>query len=191
MNIKKIKRITRSIAKYKIVIIISSFLTILFMLCRGPQSFEVFIKDTNVYFKLERFGTYARLYISHSDKFGEDYVEFSHTAIMFPEFYYVDLDTLYFVDTDDWYCRSIKSNQFVIKKINLLNPPEIIVGVTTVDEYEKGESASRETQRVLTSIQERSTNSIRISDYASGITVYNSNNEVVARDVDPLVLAGH
>ncbi|MDE5554621.1 MAG: hypothetical protein K2J10_05500, partial [Muribaculaceae bacterium] len=110
-----------------------------------------------------------------------------NTAICFPEFYYVNTDTLYVIDKNGFFNPFIKSCQFVIQSINLVSPPDLILGVSTSEGLEKFEDITLENERTRTSIKDRSNNIIRISDYASGITIYNTENEVIARDVNQFV----
>ena len=199
MIIKHLNNLIRGIARHKGLILIILTLIILFKMCTIRDTYEVFIPEYNVHYKLERFGDYARLYVSHTDTFGADYIEFNHTPIFFPKFYYVDPDTLYFIDDGGWYFRSIKDQHFIIKKIDLVRLPKLgpavedSVGhviITTPPDYFKKKAIRDEQEIECKNIQERATNTIHIGDYASGITVFGS-HEIVAEDHDAFVLAGH
>ena len=149
------------------------------------SSYKVYESETKLHYKLDRVGDNARLYISHTDTFGTDFVEFYHTAVYFPEFYYINPDTLYIVDKNGFFIRSTKSSQFDIEVINLVSPR-----VTTLEELGKSEEISMENIRIRAEIQEKAKYIIRISDYASGITIYNAQNEVLAKDVNQFIFRG-
>ena len=197
--IRYLNNFVRAIARHKGLVFIVLLLTILFKICGIRDTYEVFIPEYNVHYKLERFGDYARLYISHTEKFGSDYIEFNHTPISFPKFYYVAPDTLYFIDDGGFYFRSMRDQHFIIKKIDLVRLPDLgpavedsagRVIITTPPDYFKKKAIRDEQEIECKNIQERATNSISIGDYASGITVFES-YEIVAKDQDAFVLAGH
>lgn len=164
---------------------------IFFISCIATDtSYKVYESETKLHYKLDRVGDNARLYISHTDTFGTDFVEFYHTTVCFPEFYYVNPDTLYIVDKNGFFIRSFKSSQFDIEVINLVSPTTFVPGVTTLEELEKSEEISMENKRIRADVQEKSKYIIRISDYASGITIYNAQNEVIAKDVNQFIFRG-
>lgn len=158
------------------------FILLLIWLVRycNPQTYEVVEPETQVHYKLERFGTYARLYISRTDTFGFDYVEFNHTAIFFPEIYYVEPDTLYFIDRGSTYRRDVKCDRFVIKTIDKIFFRGLGPGSTKEDVI-KLKKADEQSDSIRTVFNAKPHYKIRFTDRARGISIYNPQGEQTAK----------
>lgn len=155
----------------------------------SPQTYEVVEPETQVHYKLERFGGSARLYISRTDTFGSDYVEFNHTAIFFPEIYYVEPDTLYFIDDGSFYLRDVKFDRFVIKtidKISFLGPGP----PSTKEDVMKIEKNAEQSDSIRTAFNAKPHYKIRFTDYARGISIYNPQGEQTANKEAPYTFRG-
>lgn len=179
-----------TITKSKCIRWIFIVCAIVFMLslCCSPGSYEVVEPETQVHYKLERFGTYARLYLSYSDRFGSDYIEFNHTAISFPEIYFIEPDTLYFIDNSQFYFRHLNSDQFVIKQINLISSEDL--DSTRYDRIASAIKASEIRDSIRSVIYAKPRYTIWFFDYATGIMILNPQKEVVAKKKDWYVFRG-
>lgn len=173
----------------RLPIIIVLFM-IVFMYIRIPECYDVIEPETKIHYRLERFGTYAKLYISHSGTFGSDYVEFNHTAICFPKFYYVAPDTLIFIDDNSFYGREVKSEQFVIEQINRLPYPELGRPNSTHEDYVKYKEVERINDSIKSLIDAKNHYTIYIHDHASGITICNPQRIRVAKKEAPFAFRG-
>ena len=99
-------------------------------------------------------------------------------------------DTIYFIDDGSHYGLAVKSSQFVIKTIDLVEYPEMRTGVKLSQEELNAIALRDEQVKEWNRIKERATSTIEFNDYASGIRIYNAQGELVAKDAD-IVFAAH
>lgn len=192
-RIKKIAKIVIGVILGCIIAILAPFIGILtfYVFVFAINSFFgedhiIYIQETNTYYKLEQVNDNARLYISRTDTFGSDYVEFHYTPATFPEFYFVAPDTLIFIDDNGFYGRDVKSDQFIIEQMDRRSSPGLGPD-SNYDDYLIMIEADRIRDSINTVLQARPHYSIRIHDYATGITIFNPQKEKIASKGDPFV----
>lgn len=146
----------------------------------------IYIPEMNVYLKLDRstFGKTARLGISRSDDVATDYIRFNYTQVSGPDIYYVKPDTFYVIDSNSFYIKDIKSNQFNMRYINQIHPQATLEPQSdTYDYFKIMENLEREDSI----INAKKHYSMVISDNAGRLTVLNPSNKVI-RSVELIYL---
>ena len=189
LNIK-VKNIANFLLRSKMarLIVIILLIYLLVKSC-NPDTFEAVEPETQVHYQLKRFGTYARLYISRTDTFGSDYIEFNHTAIFFPEIYYVEPDTLYFIDKGSFYLRDVECDRFVIKTIDKISSPGIGPGSTREDVL-KLKREAEQSDSIRKVFKAKPHYKIRIVDYATGFVIYNPEGEETVSEMNSFIFRG-
>lgn len=139
-----------------------------------------YVEDANLYLKLSFKGDYegGRIYISRSDTFGSDYIQFNYTQVTAPMLYYIEPDTIYVIDKDSFYVTDIKNKQFVVKYINHNYPPELTLDADSATFYGFLETMEK-IEREDSIIESKQHYTIGFHDNANGFTVFNPSGEVI------------
>lgn len=107
-------------------------LCILLHSCIISSECEGYVGEANIHLRLEHGGgrgyTGHRIYISKTDSFGADYIQFNSTEVNAPRIYYEEPDMLYVRDRDSFCVTDIKTRQFKIKYINHIFPADLKFG---------------------------------------------------------------
>lgn len=166
------KRIRMRGSKYIKRLTIIIILSIICISCIFLSEGEGYVDEANIYLKLAHESNYdgCRIYISRSDKFGSDYIQFNYTQVTAPKIYFVEPDTLYVIDKDSFYITDLKNEQFVIKYINHIYPQ-----IPSKNYKQNMERIAREDSI----IKAKPHFSIDIGDNADILTVFNPESKIV------------
>ena len=144
------------------------------------SSYEIIDPENGIHYKLTKRDGSARLYISHTDSFGPDFVDFRYKGIALPELYYVEPDTIYIIDENSNYVRDINARHFVIKHVDLLYPqlahPDS--GAIQFKNYLDSLDAVSAERAI---IRAKPHYTIDIMENANGISVFNPQGELITR----------
>lgn len=133
-----------------------------------------YIPEVNLHLKLRG----DCIYFSKTDTFGSDYIDFNCTQVTAPDIYYVAPDTIYVVDKDSYYVNDINSEQFKIKYINHIYPPELTLDADSATFYGFLNDLKR-IERDDSVLKAKPHYHITFHDNASGITVFDPNAKMI------------
>ena len=155
-------------------------LSLLVSSCIITSEEQGYVKDAKLYLKLSSKGNYEgkRIYISRSDTFGSDYIQFKHTQVTAPTIYYVEPDTIYVIDKNSFYVTDIKSKQFIVKYVNQIYPPELTLEADSATFYGFLERID-ELELERKNIKAKPHYSISFQDNANGFTVFSPSGKVI------------
>lgn len=172
MNHSRTIRYGRSTIGILLIMIINS--CIISSECKGN------IEEAGLYLKLEHGRGYEghRIYISKTDSFGSDYIQFNSTEVTAPEIYYVEPDTLYVRDRDSFYVTDIKSLQFKIKHINHIYPPPLTMPCDSAT-YSNFRITMRNIEQIDSCLKSKADYKIYFYDYATCFSVFDSEKKLV------------
>ena len=120
------------------------------------------------------------IYISKTDSFGSDYIQFNSTEVTAPEIYYVEPDTLYVRDRDSFYVTDIKSLQFKIKHINHIYPPPLTMPCDSAT-YSNFRITMRNIEHIDSAIMAKSSYNIGFGDNALYFVVFNKDRACILK----------
>ena len=174
MNHNRTIRYGRSTIGILLIMIINS--CIISSECKGN------IEEAGLYLKLEHGRGYEghRIYISKTDSFGSDYIQFNSTEVTAPEIYYVEPDTLYVRDRDSFYVTDIKSLQFKIKHINHIYPPPLTMPCDSAT-YSNFRITMRNIEQIDSAIMAKSSYNIGFGDNALYFVVCNKDRACILK----------
>lgn len=163
-------------------LIICGVLCIVAYGCIISSECESFIADANVHLKLEQGGGRGykgtRLYLSRTDTFGSDYIQFNSTPVSAPIIYLMEPDTLYVVDCDSFHVTGAKSRQFEIKYINHIYPADLKFGDDSAT-YNAYMRTIKNIERIDSCLDSDANYCIQFGEDGLNFTVFNSERKAI------------
>lgn len=166
--------------------IIAVLIIILVSSCHYKKFKPAYIPEIDSYICLCKYimsdmlcdGSHARLYISKTDSLGSDYIDFRFTQVTCPEIYFVEPDTLFVIDKNNFYIRDIKSSHFVIEQINLISPEDL--DSTRYDHIVRSIKALEINDSIRSAIKAKSNYYFSFGDNATEIFICDNNHKIIA-----------
>ena len=152
--------------------------------CIISSECEGYIEESDLYLKLEhgsgRGFVGHRIYISKTDSFGLDYIQFNSTEVTAPEIYYVEPDTIYVIDRDSFYVTDIKSRQFKIEHINHIYPPPLTMPCDSAT-YCNFRTTMKKIERIDSAIMAKSSYNIGFGENGLNFYVFNKDGTCILK----------